>query len=110
MIKKILDAEAAFDPYLEPYRVRADRIMVGMNWFLMAVCLGLAPINGTYTALLASGFMVFTGLIIQQSGGDIETHFSAFGLIGVLLYYRDWRIIAIGEQSSSLPWWCTCIT
>ena len=38
--------------------------------------------------------MVFTSLLIHQSKGDIEAHFSAFGLIGVLLYYRDWRTIA----------------
>ena len=25
--------------------------------------------------------------------GDIEAHFSAFGLVGMLLYYRDWRVI-----------------
>lgn len=120
MIRRLLAAEAAFDPYLETYRVRADRIMVGMNWFLMAVCLGLVPINGTLKEALAvglptvlmsiwlqrghsgtlatrlfmaSGFMIFTGLIIHQSAGDIEGHFSAFGLIGVLLYYRDWRTI-----------------
>ena len=122
MIGKILATEAAFDPYLKPYRVRADQIMVMMNWFLMAVCLGLAPMNGTFLAALAigmptvlmalwlqrqypgtlatrlfmaSGFMVFTGLIIHQSAGEIEAHFSAFGLIGVLLYYRDWRTIVI---------------
>lgn len=122
MISKILATEAAFDPFLEPYRARADRIMVGMNWFLMAVCLGLSPMNGTYFAALAigmptvlmaiwlqrrypgtlatrlfmaSGFMIFTGLIIHQSAGDIEGHFSAFGLIGVLLYYRDWRTIVV---------------
>jgi diguanylate cyclase (GGDEF)-like protein len=122
MITKILASEAAFDPYLKPYRIRADRIMVRMNWFLMVVCLGLAPMNGTFLAALAigmptvllalwlerqypgtlatrlfmaSGFMIFTGLIIHQSAGDIEGHFSAFGLIGVLLYYRDWRTIVI---------------
>lgn len=122
MMGKLLAHEAAFDPLLRPYRVRADRIMVGMNWFLMAVCLGLAPLHGTLTAALAvglptvlmaiwlqrrypgtlatrlfmaSGFMVFTGLIIHQSAGDIEGHFSAFGLIGVLLYYRDWRTIVM---------------
>lgn len=122
MIRKTLAAEAAFDSYLEPYRVRADRIMVRMNWFLMAVCLALAPMHGTFLAALAigmptvlmaiwlqrqypgtlatrlfmaSGFMIFTGLIIHQSAGDIEGHFSAFGLIGVLLYYRDWRTVVI---------------
>jgi diguanylate cyclase (GGDEF)-like protein len=122
MIGKLLAAEAAFDPLLHPYRVRADRIMVGMNIFLMAVCLAIAPLRGTFDAALlvglptlllsvwlqrahtgtlatrlfmASAFMVFTGLIIHQTGGDIEAHFSAFGLIGVLLYYRDWRTIVV---------------
>lgn len=122
MIGKFLAAEAAFDSLLHPYRVRADRIMVGMNIFLLGVCLAMAPLRGTYLAVLliglptlllalwlnrnhagalatrlfmASGFMIFTGLIIHQNGGDIEAHFSAFGLIGVLLYYRDWRTIVV---------------
>lgn len=122
MIGRLLAAEAAFDPLLHPYRVRADRIMVGMNVFLLLTCLALAPLRGTFLALLlvglptlllafwlnrahagalatrlfmASGFMIFTALIIHQTGGDIEAHFSAFGLIGVLLYYRDWRTIVV---------------
>lgn len=122
MIHRLLAAEAAFDAALAPYRVRADRIMVAMNCFLMAVCISIAPVYGTFTAaaaiglptlfmavwllrrhpgtlatrlFMASSFMVFTGLIIHQSAGAIEGHFSAFGLIGVLLYYRDWRTIVI---------------
>ena len=122
MIKKLFAAEAAFDPLLHPYRVRADRIMVRMNFFLMVVGLGLVPLHGTLLEALmiglptvmmsiwlmrehagalatrlfmATGFMIFTGLIIHQSAGDIEAHFSAFGLIGVLLYYRDWRTIIL---------------
>lgn len=117
---KVFKAEAAFDEVLEPYRIRADKIMVGMNLFLMVVCLGLAPIRDTYIDALVIGiptlylsyllmtlrpgalltrlymacaFMAYTGLIIHQTGGDIEGHFSAFGLVGVLLYYRDWRTI-----------------
>lgn len=113
-------AEAAFDALLHPYRARADRIMVGMNVFLTLVCLVLAPYRETWSAVLAialptlvlswwlarqypgelvtrlfmgCAFMAYTGLIIHQTGGDIEAHFSAFGLIGVLLYYRDWRVI-----------------
>ncbi|WP_371324539.1 GGDEF domain-containing protein [Dechloromonas sp. ZY10] len=122
MIGRLLAAETAFDPLLHPYRVRADRIMVGMNVFLLFVCLVLAPLRATFLSVLlvglptlslafwlnrahagalatrlfmASGFMIFTGLIIHQTGGDIEAHFSAFGLIGVLLYYRDWRTIVV---------------
>ncbi|MGD1703191.1 ATP-binding protein [Dapis sp. BLCC M229] len=94
--------------------------MVGMNFFLLNVCLALAPLQGTFVAVLfvglptlllsiwlmrqhpgtlvarlfmGCGFMIYTGLIIHQNGGMTEAHFSAFGLIGVLLYYRDWRTI-----------------
>ena len=120
MMRKLLANEAAFDPLLLSFRVRADGIMVGMNSFLLLVCFMLTPLQNTLAAVLlvgvptwllslvllrhyagtlttrlfmASSFMVFTGLIIHQTGGDIEAHFSAFGLIGVLLYYRDWRTI-----------------
>lgn len=116
----ILAAEAAFDPLLKSYRERADRIMVGMNVFLVLVSFALAPLHNTFMAVwlislptlllsfwimskhpgelvtrlfMACGFMIYTGLIIHQNGGETEAHFSAFGLIGVLLYYRDWRTI-----------------
>ena len=119
-IYKIFAAETAFDPLLKPYRERADRIMVAMNIFLFLVCLALAPLQQTFTAVwliglptlllsvllmsqypgtlatrlfMACGFMIYTALIIHQNGGVTEGHFSAFGLIGVLLYYRDWRTI-----------------
>ena len=122
MIYKILAAETAFDPLLQPYRERADRIMVGMNIFLFLVCLAIAPLHQTFMAvwliglpillisiwlmyqypgalvtrlLMACGFMIYTALIIHQNAGQTEAHFSAFGLIGVLLYYRDWRTIIV---------------
>lgn len=122
MMRDILAAEAAFDPLLHAYRVHADRVMLGMNVFLTLVCLALAPLRSTWLEValiagptlalsfwlwrahagalstrlfMASAFMVFTGLIIHQNGGDIEAHFAAFGLIGVLLYYRDWRTIVV---------------
>lgn len=114
--------EASYDDMLRPYREAADQIMLQMNLFLFVVCLALAPINNSFDALIligvptvalaywfakkhtgelvtrffmASSFMIFTGLIIHQLNGDIEAHFSAFGLIGVLLYYRDWRTIVV---------------
>ena len=121
-MRKILEAEAAFDPLLGSYRERADRIMVGMNIFLVLVSLALAPLHNTFTAVwliglptlllslwlmlkhpgtlvtrlfMACGFMIYTGLIIHENAGVTEAHFSAFGLIGVLLYYRDWRTIIV---------------
>ena len=121
MLRALSLAEDRYDALLKPYRERADGIMLGMNVFLLVVCLGLAPLRETWAAValigvptlvlaallarqaagslltrlyMACAFMAFTGLIIHQSGGDIEGHFAAFGLIGVLLYYRDWRTIA----------------
>ncbi|WP_158699400.1 diguanylate cyclase [Magnetospirillum gryphiswaldense] len=112
--------ESRFDALLCPYRKQADRVMLGMCLFLAMVCLALSPVLATWlewgaialptTALaglftfqhpgklitrlyMGCAFMAFTGLIIHQTGGTIEAHFSAFGLIGVLLYYRDWRAI-----------------
>jgi serine phosphatase RsbU (regulator of sigma subunit) len=120
--KKLLKHEAFFDNSLLEMRKRSDKIMTYMNWFLTFVCLALAPMYGTYVSFfliaiptlllsiylekhhagelitrlfMGSAFMVYTGLIIHQNFGDIEAHFSAFGLIGILLYYRDWRVIVI---------------
>ena len=113
--------EAAFDAELMPYRAAADRVMLTMCVFLQLVCLAIAPVHGTWWAALVVGggtlafgawlarrhagslltrlymgcaFMVYTALVIHETGGSIEGHFTAFGLIGVLLYYRDWRVIA----------------
>ena len=113
--------EGAEQAHLLAYRQSADQIMVLTNVFLTLVCAGVAAFNGSWVPVLLLGFptlllsyvlyrwhsgqlltrlfmacafMVFTSLLIHQSHGDIEAHFSAFGLIGVLLYYRDWRTIA----------------
>ena len=117
---KLFVAESAYNQALFDYRVRADRIMVRMNLFLTLVCLAIAPYRNSWDVAvfiglptlalsywlqkkyagqlvtritMACAFMAYTSLIIHQSGGDIEAHFAAFGLIGVLLYYRDWRTI-----------------
>ena len=122
MYKKIIINEAYFDNYLLEFRARSDKIMVYANWFLTFLTLAIAPMYGTYLAFfvisiptlllsiyleknhsgelitrlfMGSAFMVYTGLFIHQNFGDIEAHFSAFGLIGVLLYYRDWRVIVV---------------
>lgn len=113
--------EASFDAELLPYRVAADRVMLGLCVFLQLVCLAIAPVHRTAWAAIGVGggtlalaawlattcagslvtrlymgcaFMVYTALVIHQTGGSIEAHFTAFGLIAALLYYRDWRVIA----------------
>lgn len=118
----IFKSESLFDDSLRQYRVNADQIMVKMNIFLTIICLLISPYRDTWKAplllgiptlllsyhlskkrpgelltrlFMACAFMMYTSLIIHQSGGDIEAHFSAFGLIGILLYYRDWRTIFV---------------
>ena len=123
MIKALLRPfaiEAGYDLVLAPYRIAADKVMLRMCVFLQCVCIAIAPARGTWGAAIMIGggtlalsallvrrrpgamltrnylgcaFMIYTALIIHQTGGSIEGHFAAFGLIGILLYYRDWRVI-----------------
>jgi len=47
--------------------------------------------------LMALAFIVLTGLLIQQTGGDPESHFSFFVLLAALLVYCDWRPIVVAS-------------
>jgi signal transduction histidine kinase len=123
LITKIFQNERQFDGLLISYRQSADKMMLWVNVGLQLVCFALAPLNETWGSALfiglptlalafhlvryhcgelltrlyiAAAFMTYTGLIIHQTNGDIEGHFSAFGLIGMLLYYRDWRTVISG--------------
>ena len=46
--------------------------------------------------LKAAVMMIWSAVLIEQSGGMIEAHFSIFILLSVLLLYSDWRVIAFG--------------
>ncbi|WP_246129606.1 methyl-accepting chemotaxis protein [Halovibrio variabilis] len=46
--------------------------------------------------LKAAVLMGFSAVLIEQSGGLIEAHFSIFILLSVLILYSDWRVIAFG--------------
>lgn len=50
-------------------------------------------LNGFAKAAL---FMGLSMLLIEQSGGMIEAHFSIFIMLAVLILYSDWRVIAFG--------------
>ena len=103
---------------LQPQRARADLVMLGTLVFLALISLGIAFFTQTWNVALAIGlpavlvpiaiykmspgslasrlataaaFMVFSGLMIQQTSGMSEMHFSIFALLAFLLYYRDWR-------------------
>jgi methyl-accepting chemotaxis protein len=105
---------------------RADRMMAAIVWVLATVALGVGwyydsmgvaftvglPLAAafTLTTLAAPGrlptrlmagavLMAFSGLLIHQSMGRTEFHFSVFVLLSVLLAYRDFRPILAGAAT-----------
>ncbi|RBI65873.1 methyl-accepting chemotaxis protein [Vreelandella sulfidaeris] len=50
-------------------------------------------VNGFVKATI---MMAWAAVLIEQSGGLIEAHFSIFILLSVLILYSDWRVIAFG--------------
>lgn len=102
---------------------RTDRFLAWLLLGHLAFALALAPIRGTWiSALLIGGglsgaamlvawmapgrlatrltigstIMLYSGLIIYQTGGMIEMHFHVFGGLAFLLMYRDWRVPVVG--------------
>ncbi len=115
-----LSAAKHADMILQPQRAAADRIMLSMMVFLLAVTFGIgwftdttslsllvglpawlvpwaiykmAPGSLASRLAIACALMVFSALSIQQTQGMVETHFGIFTLLAFLLYYRDWRPI-----------------
>jgi len=41
--------------------------------------------------------MLWSGLLIQITGGRIETHFHVFGSLAFIAFYRDWRLLLAGS-------------
>lgn len=121
-ILSLFNAEAEFDALLRPYRVKADRIMIGVNVFLTLLALALTPLHASFVAFgcialpvllmsmvlghryagslltrmfMAGAFMAYTALLRYQTGAELEAYFLAIGLMSLLLYYRDWRLILV---------------
>ena len=43
--------------------------------------------------LIAISQVLFSSLLIQVTGGRIETHFHVFGSLAFLAFYRDWTVL-----------------
>jgi len=107
-------------------RVRGDQVMMCVCWLLWVASVCFAPVYGEWTICVTVGtplaltatlltwrlpghlitrmtiaflFMAFSGLLIDQAHGLIETHFSIFALLAFLLYYRDWRTLVVAALS-----------
>ena len=102
---------------------RTDRFLAWLLVGHLALALALAPVRGTWMSAIliggalsgvsmlfarlapgqlvtrmtiASAIMLYSGLIIYQTGGMIEMHFHVFGGLAFLLMYRDWRVPVVG--------------
>ena len=102
--------------------IRADRLMGVALMVLLVMAFIVAAITSTWVQVLLVGvpaalvslamitlfpgkaatritvsvaLMVFSALLIQQSHGMIEAHFSVFILMSLLLYYRNWVPILV---------------
>ena len=53
----------------------------------------LAPGKAMTRQMIAAGQAVMTGLMIDLTGGRVETHFMIFGSLAFLAFYLDWRIL-----------------
>ncbi len=109
--------------------------MTVVCWMLWLAAMCFAPWHGEWTAALAIGtplaawatvmcwrwrgrlatrisialiFMGFSGLLIHEAHGLIETHFSIFALLAFLLYYRDWRPIVAASGAIAVHHYVAC--
>jgi methyl-accepting chemotaxis protein len=108
--------------YFSSLYSESDRLLFGVVSALMLISLCIAPLHDTWTAALAVGLptwavcgwltltnggqlvtrctiaaslMVFSALQIHQAHGMIEAHFAIFGMLALLLYYRDWIPVVV---------------
>jgi methyl-accepting chemotaxis protein len=99
-----------------------DRIMSGVAWALFVLSLSVAHLHDTWVLAFTVGlglavassagvmvasaqlatrllnafvFMAFSALIIDQTHGMVEMHFSVFVLLAFLLFYRDWMPLVL---------------
>ena len=105
------------------YRQRIDRLMwraaiahmlvcFGVGWFtdslllatgVIAAAAAVAALAGRLvpgsllsSIAMAGQFMALSALLIDQTGGLIEAHFSIFIMLSALILYCDWRVNVAG--------------
>jgi two-component system sensor histidine kinase/response regulator len=52
-----------------------------------------APGSAVTRHVVAAAQMLMSALLIDLTGGRIETHFHVFGSLVILSFYRDWRVL-----------------
>lgn len=64
--------------------------LIAIPTFLLTVFKPSAPVTPWVVSVCQ---MLFSALLIEVSGGRIETHFHVFGSLAFLAFYRDWRLL-----------------
>ena len=84
----LLLASLALAPW---YHTWTEALMVGVPAWLVSAWLVFAFGGALVTrCAIAAALMIFASLLIHQSHGMIEAHFSIFVLLAFLLFYRSW--------------------
>lgn len=113
-------------PFLQALAAEADRLFLAVTALLALVSLGLALRAGLWTPFLAISlptllvvaaqirllpgtrlsrctvalaWMVLASVLIHQTNGLLETHFTVIVLIALLLYYRDWLPLVVAAAA-----------
>src|SRR5207244_1889576 len=69
---------------------------LGVGGVIVSLPVALARFRAGLTItrhITAASQMLMAGLLVHVTGGRIETHFSYFGLLAFLSFYRDWRVL-----------------
>ncbi len=73
------------------YHTWAEALTIAVPAWAVSVWLALAFGGALVTrCVIAPALMIFASLLIHQSHGMIEAHFSIFVLLAFLLFYRSW--------------------
>ncbi len=60
------------------------------------------PLEPITKHVVAISVMVMAGIFIHITGGRIESHFHLFGVLAVLSFYRDWKVLITATLVTSV--------
>jgi signal transduction histidine kinase/CheY-like chemotaxis protein len=71
-------------------------VAIFLGGVISALPVFLAVFHASHTItrhVIAVSQMLFSALLVDLTGGRIETHFHIFGSLAFLAFYRDWRVL-----------------
>ena len=87
-------------------------ILAGPAFILPAIALAfLYPTRAITRHVVAVAQILVSILLIDITGGRIETHFHVFGSLAFLAFYRDWRVLVTASALTAIDhvvrgiWW-----